>query len=70
LFPRWFTINWLLIAAPIGIALNYVHAAPLVLFICNVIALVPLAGIHLFSVEEIALRVGEVTGNLLNAVFG
>jgi Ca2+:H+ antiporter len=70
LFPHWFTINWLLFAAPVGIALNYVHINPLAVFLVNFIAIIPLAGILSFATEEIALRVGEVLGGLLNASFG
>lgn len=70
LFPRWVTINWLLIAAPVGIGLNYAKVNPLAVFIVNFIAIIPLAGILSFATEEIALRVGEVLGGLLNASFG
>jgi Ca2+:H+ antiporter len=71
LFPHWYTINWLLIASPVGIGLHFVKGMnPLVEFIVNFIAIVPLAGILSFATEEIALRVGEVIGGLLNASFG
>jgi Ca2+:H+ antiporter len=70
LFPRWLTINWLLVAAPVGIGLHFTSVDPLVVFIVNFIAIVPLAGILSFATEEIAIRVGEVLGGLLNASFG
>lgn len=70
LFPRWFTINWLIIAAPVGIGLHFTSVNPLAIFIINFIAIIPLAGILSFATEEIALRVGEVLGGLLNASFG
>jgi Ca2+:H+ antiporter len=70
LFPRWVTINWLLIAAPIGIGLNFTSVDPLAIFVVNFIAIIPLAGLLSFATEEIALRVGEVIGGLLNASFG
>lgn len=70
LAPRWLTINWLLIAAPVGIGLHFTSVDPLVIFIVNFIAIVPLAGILSFATEEIAIRVGEVLGGLLNASFG
>jgi len=70
LFPRWLTINWLLIMAPVGIGLNFAKVNPLAVFIVNFVAIVPLAGILSFATEEIALRVGEVLGGLLNASFG
>jgi len=71
LFPRWYSINWLLICAPVGIALNYVKGInPLAIFIVNFIAIIPLAGILSFATEELAMRVGETLGGLLNATFG
>jgi Ca2+:H+ antiporter len=70
LFPQWLTINWLLFMAPIGIGLNYAGVEPLAIFVVNFIAIIPLAGILSFATEEIALRVGEVLGGLLNASFG
>ena len=70
LFPHWYTINWLLIAAPVGIGLNYAKVNPLAIFVVNFIAIIPLAGMLSFATEEIALRVGEVLGGLLNASFG
>jgi Ca2+:H+ antiporter len=70
LFPRWITINWLLFAVPVGIALHAVKATALAVFIVNFIAIIPLAGILSFATEELAMRVGEVIGGLLNASFG
>lgn len=71
LFPHWYTINWLLVAVPTGIALHFVKGmSPLAIFVVNFLAIIPLAGILSFATEEIALRVGEVIGGLLNASFG
>ncbi|KAM0431832.1 hypothetical protein ACHAPT_005083 [Fusarium lateritium] len=64
-------INILLIAAPVGIALNYVHSVNrIAVFVVNFIAIIPLAAILSFATEEIALRTGEVLGGLINATFG
>ncbi|KAK0715715.1 Sodium/calcium exchanger protein-domain-containing protein [Lasiosphaeris hirsuta] len=64
-------INVLLVAAPVGIALNYVPSVSrVVVFIVNFIAIVPLAAMLSFATEEIALRTGETLGGLLNATFG
>ncbi|CEJ85075.1 Putative Calcium/proton exchanger [[Torrubiella] hemipterigena] len=68
-------INILILAAPVGIALNYVKEhnpaiKPWVVFLVNFIAIVPLAAMLSFATEEIALRTGEVIGGLLNATFG
>jgi Ca2+:H+ antiporter len=70
LFPHIYTINWLLLAVPIGIGLHFTKVNPLAIFIVNFLAIVPLAGILSYATEEIALRVGEVIGGLLNASFG
>ncbi|KAK4156516.1 Sodium/calcium exchanger protein-domain-containing protein [Chaetomidium leptoderma] len=64
-------INVLLIAAPAGIAINFVPSVDRVaVFVVNFIAIVPLAAMLGFATEEIALRVGETLGGLLNATFG
>ena len=70
LFPRWITINWLLLAAPVGIALHAVKVEALAVFVVNFIAIIPLAGLLSFATEEVAMRIGEVLGGLLNASFG
>jgi Ca2+:H+ antiporter len=64
-------INILLLAAPVGIALNYVPSVNrIAVFVVNFIAIVPLAAMLGFATEEIALRTGETLGGLLNATFG
>ncbi|KAK0391223.1 hypothetical protein NLU13_0724 [Sarocladium strictum] len=64
-------INLLLVAAPVGIALNYVSSVSrIVVFVVNFIAIIPLAAMLSFATEEIALRTGETLGGLLNATFG
>ncbi|KAK7420039.1 hypothetical protein QQZ08_010566 [Neonectria magnoliae] len=64
-------INVLLVAAPVGIALNYVPSVNRVaVFVVNFIAIIPLAAMLSFATEEIALRTGEVLGGLINATFG
>ncbi|KAK3081064.1 hypothetical protein LTS18_010562 [Coniosporium uncinatum] len=71
LFPQWLTINWLLFCAPIGIALSQIPGIPAIaVFVINFLAIIPLAGILSYATEEIALRVGETLGGLLNASFG
>ena len=69
LFNSW--INVLLVCAPIGIALHFVPGLnPIVIFVVNFIAIIPLAGTLSYATEEIALRTGETIGGLLNASFG
>jgi len=43
---------------------------PKIAFVINFLAIIPLAGILSYATEEIALRVGETLGGLLNASFG
>jgi Ca2+:H+ antiporter len=68
IFNSW--VNILLLAAPVGIALNYAKVDGKIIFVVNFIAIVPLAGMLSFATEEIALHVGESLGGLLNASFG
>ncbi|KAK5165239.1 uncharacterized protein LTR77_009337 [Saxophila tyrrhenica] len=67
-FLSW--INILLIAVPVGIALNYAGVNKIAVFVVNFIAIIPLAAMLSFATEELALYVGEVLGGLLNATFG
>ena len=63
-------INLLLIFVPIGIALHFVKVDPVAVFVCNFVAIIPLAALLSYSTEELALYIGEVMGGLLNATFG
>ncbi|KAG8527379.1 uncharacterized protein KY384_007531 [Bacidia gigantensis] len=63
-------INILLIFVPVGIAVNYAGVDKVAVFVINFIAIIPLAGMLSYATEEIALRVGETLGGLLNATFG
>ncbi|KAL9085847.1 MAG: hypothetical protein Q9159_004512, partial [Coniocarpon cinnabarinum] len=63
--------NILLICVPVGIAIANVDGiSPLAVFLVNFLAIVPLAGTLSYATEEIAMRVGETLGGLLNASFG
>jgi Ca2+:H+ antiporter len=68
IFNSW--INLLLIAAPVGVAIHFVNVSPVAVFVINFIAIIPLAAMLSYATEEIALRVGETLGGLLNATFG
>jgi Ca2+:H+ antiporter len=63
-------INVLLLAAPVGIALHFINISPVAVFVVNFIAIIPLAALLSYATEEIAIRVGETLGGLLNATFG
>ena len=72
-FGSW--INLLLVVVPVGFAVNYVrvdgnHINGTAIFVVNFIAIIPLAGMLSYATEELALRVGETVGGLLNATFG
>lgn len=68
IFSSW--INVLLVAAPVGIALHFANMSPVAVFVVNFIAIIPLAALLSYATEEIAIRVGETLGGLLNATFG
>lgn len=63
-------INILLVAAPVGIAMNYTGFDGKIIFAVNFIAIIPLANMLSNATEEIALRTGETLGGLINATFG
>jgi len=68
LFGAW--INILLVFVPVGFAVHYAHLKPVPVFIINFIAIIPLAAMLSSATEELAIRVGETLGGLLNATFG
>lgn len=68
LFSSW--ANVLLVFIPVGIALHFTNVNPTVIFIMNFLAIVPLAGLLSFATEEIAIKVGQTLGGLMNATFG
>jgi Ca2+:H+ antiporter len=65
----WFRML-LLLAVPAAIVLNYMHAAPILVFLSACIGVLPLAGFMGEATEQIAARSGPTLGGLLNATFG
>ncbi|KAF9095138.1 hypothetical protein BGX29_008413 [Mortierella sp. GBA35] len=63
-------INVLLIFIPLGIIADKLHWAPVTIFVLNFIAIIPLAKLLGYATEEIAMRLGDNLGALLNASFG
>jgi len=64
-------MNWLLPFVPVTIALE--HLAPerhLLIFFAAALAIIPLAGWMGHATEQLATRMGEGVGGLLNATFG
>lgn len=61
----------LLVFVPIAVILEYgIHASGVVIFACASLAIIPLAGLMGRATEQIAERLGEGVGGLLNATFG
>ncbi len=65
---RW--LYCLLLAVPVALIAEALHAAPLTLFILSSLGLVPLAGLIGSATEVLAGRLGHGIGGLLNATFG
>jgi Ca2+:H+ antiporter len=64
-------LNALLVFVPLAFVLEYaVHAAPTTLFVVACLGVIPLAGLMGHATEELAERMGEGVGGLLNATFG
>ncbi|MDN0076929.1 hypothetical protein QU481_18965 [Crenobacter sp. SG2303] len=64
-------MNLLLIFVPIAIALEvFASAHHLLIFIASSLAILPLAGWMGHATEQLAERMGEGVGGLLNATFG
>ena len=66
------SLDWLVAALPVAFALRYVPAwhNETALFICSALAIIPIAGWMGHATEQLAHRLGEGVGGLLNASFG
>jgi Ca2+:H+ antiporter len=63
-------VNVLLVFVPLGIVAGALGWNPTAVFILNFLAIVPLAALLSFATEELAAKMGETVGGLLNATFG
>src|SRR6185295_2663801 len=63
-------LNLLLIFVPIAVGLELAHAPGVYIFGASCLAIVPLAGLMGKATEQLAERLGEGIGGLLNATFG
>ena len=63
-------LNLLLVFIPVALALELLHADPLLLFISSALAIVPLAGLMGKATEHLASHAGAGLGGLLNASLG
>jgi Ca2+:H+ antiporter len=66
------SLSWLLIFVPIAVLVRVVPAwhSDVALFMCAGLGIVPLAGLMGRATEELASKLGEGVGGLLNATFG
>src|SRR5262245_27987550 len=65
---RWLYL--LLLAVPVALIAEALHAPPLATFLLAALGLIPLAGLIGLSTEVLAERLGPRIGGLLNATFG
>lgn len=63
-------VNVLLVFVPAGIIAGALGLNPTTVFILNFFAIVPLASLLSFATEELAAKLGETIGGLMNASFG
>ena len=63
-------LEWLLVFVLVSIVLEVTHGAPVAIFICSAIAILPLAGMIGHATEDLAIRSGPQLGGFLNATFG
>src|SRR4051812_24227657 len=66
------SLDWLLVFVPVAFALRYVPSwqNQTALFIVSALAIIPIAGWMGNATEQLAHRMGEGIGGLLNASFG
>jgi Ca2+:H+ antiporter len=71
LFRKENALLLLLVFVPVALAMEYLlHANAIAIFATSALAIIPLAGLMGRATEQIAERVGEGVGGLLNATFG
>ncbi|GAA5967451.1 hypothetical protein JCM3765_001879 [Sporobolomyces pararoseus] len=63
-------LNILLVFIPAGWIVHFLKLNDTLIFVFNFLAIIPLAKLLGFGTEEIALRVGQALGGLLNATLG
>jgi Ca2+:H+ antiporter len=63
-------LNLLLVFVPIGLASEFAHLSPSIIFAMNSVAIIPLAGLLTMATESVAGRLGDTWGALLNVSFG
>ncbi|GJN90445.1 hypothetical protein Rhopal_003456-T1 [Rhodotorula paludigena] len=67
---RYSWLNVLLVFVPVSWAMDLSHQSATITFVMSFLAIVPLAALLGYATEELAIRVGDALGGLLNATFG
>ncbi|GAA5990268.1 hypothetical protein JCM10908_005901 [Rhodotorula pacifica] len=67
---RYSWLNVLFVFVPVSWAMHFSHQSATATFCVSFFAIVPLAAMLGFATEELAVRVGDAFGGLLNATFG
>ncbi|SGY16660.1 BQ5605_C012g06942 [Microbotryum silenes-dioicae] len=63
-------LNVLLVFIPVSWAMHFSHQGSTITFVMSFLAIIPLAALLGFATEELALRVGDTIGGLMNCTFG
>ncbi|GAA5878619.1 hypothetical protein JCM8547_003846 [Rhodosporidiobolus lusitaniae] len=63
-------LNVMFVFVPVAWAMEFSHQSSTIIFVFSMLAIVPCAATLGFATEELALRVGDALGGLLNATFG
>ena len=65
------SMNWFFVFVPVAVALEHVEGMPApLIFFSAALAILPIASMIVKATEQIASRVGDTIGGLLNATFG
>ncbi len=65
------SMNWFFVFVPVAVALEHVEGMPVpLIFFSAALAILPIASMIVRATEQIASRVGDTIGGLLNATFG
>ncbi|KAF8512232.1 Calcium/proton exchanger [Gautieria morchelliformis] len=63
-------LNVLLVFIPVSWAMHFAKQNDIIIFVFSFLAIIPLAKLLGFATEELAIRVGQTIGGLLNATLG
>ncbi|SCV67707.1 BQ2448_5318 [Microbotryum intermedium] len=63
-------LNVLLVFIPVSWGMHFSHQGATITFVTSFLAIIPLAALLGFATEELALRVGDTIGGLMNCTFG